>query len=265
MVLLSPETDTVPAVAWLFTSRPDSAKVARTARAYVLHGGAWESLYEADWEEPPIREPWRILPHEGLRVLVGLGDVLERIVLDEPPVYAELGLGEVLVEWSGPRGGTYHLVEGEMVLGDRTVSGLGLDMARSWTPEGTQHGHWAFLVSGDSLQVVFHSPTSRPPGSGAWRGWARIDFRDLRWPVLTMQWTEVRSYGPARRDVPVEWSLSAPDGEVTVELAATATHLEAGEGDGAQLPVRGLFGVSGTLTFEGGLYPVRGVLRHVQP
>jgi len=150
------------------------------------------------------------------------------------------------------------------VLGDRTVSGLGLDMARSWTP-ADRHGDWAFLVSGDSLQVVLHSPTLRPPGSGAWRGWARLDFRQLRWPVLTMQWPDLRAFEQARRDVPVAWSIAAPDGEVRVELSAAGAHLEAGEGEGAQLPVRGVFGVVGTLSFEGGLYPVRGLVRHIQP
>jgi hypothetical protein len=264
LALVSFDADSLLAVTWLFTARPDSTSVARTARALVLHDVTWETVFDDAWEGPVIREPWRVMPHNGLRVLVGLGDVLDRIVLDEPDAYMELVLGDVLTEWSGPRGGTYHLLEGQVVLGDRAVDGLGLDMARSWTEED-RHGDWAFLVSGDSLQVVLHSPTLRPPGSGAWRGWARLDFRQLQWPVLTMQWPDLRAFERARRDVPVAWSVAAPDGEVTVELSAAGTHLEAGEGEGAQLPVQGLFGVVGTLSFEGGLYPVRGLLRHVQP
>jgi hypothetical protein len=264
VVLLSLDADSLLAVAWLFTAQPDSTSVARAARAFVLHDVTWETVFEDAWEGPVIREPWRVLPHGGLRVLVGLGDILDRIVLEGPDTHAELVLGDVLSEWSGPRGGTYHLLEGQVVLGDRKVDGLGLDMARSWT-EDDRHGDWAFLVSGDSLQVVLHSPTLRPPGSGAWRGWARLDFRQLQWPVLTMQWPDLRAFEQARRDVPVAWGVLAPDGEVTVELSAAGAHLETDEGEGAQLPVRGLFGVVGTLSFEGGLYPVRGLLRHVQP
>jgi hypothetical protein len=211
-----------------------------------------------------MRAPWRLVPHGDFRILVGQGDVLERLVFAAGPGHGELVLNETLTEWSGPRGGTYRVLEGALVLPEGARRGLLLDMSRNRIPAERRHGDWAFLVSGDSLQVVLHSPTAEPPGSGAWRGWGRLHFRDLRWPVLTMAWPEVRAFEPARRDVPVAWSVTDPDGEISVDLSASGAELQAGPGEGPQFPVEGLFGVTGTLRVEGGAYPVRGVLHHVQ-
>ena len=119
--------------------------------------------------------------------------------------------------------------------------------------------------NGDSLQVVLENPTAAAPGTPeACRGWARLDFRDLQWPQLTIDWAEVRAYQPARQDVPVSWTVTSPDGEVEGVLQVQSAQIQAGDGPGPLLPVDALFLVSGTLRIEGGSYPVRGLFRHTR-
>lgn len=238
--------------------------MARSARVLVLRETEWEPVFRDDWEDPPTPAPWRVVPRGGLHLLVGADDALERVVYEEEARHLELIPGGTLMEWRGPRGGSYHLMEGAARVGGRAVEGYMLDVSRSTGPGEPAHGGWAFLVSGDSLQVALHDPRPGASGPETWRGWARLDFRGLRWPAVSVEWTEVRAFEEARRDVPVAWRIASPGDEVTGELETTGVHVEAGEGPGPQLPVSGLFGVRGTLTVEARDFPVSGLLRHVQ-
>jgi hypothetical protein len=159
----------------------------------------------------------------------------------------------------------YRLLDAAVYLSDQKVDGLALDMTRVRSADHDE-GDWAFLVSGDSLQVVLENPSAAAPGTvGAYRGWARLDFRDLQWPDLTVDWAEVRAFQPARQDVPVSWTVTSEDGGVQGTLQVQSAQIQPGQGDGPVLPVDALFLVSGTLEIEGGAYPVRGIFRHTRP
>lgn len=264
LVLLGASDDSLLAIPWLLSARAAPGGVARSARVLVLREAEWEPVFRDDWEDPPTPTPWRVLPRGGMRVVVGGGDALERLVYDDGTHHLELAPGGTLMEWRGPRGGSYRLLEGSARVGGRLVNGAVLDVSRSAGTGEPDHGDWAFLTSGDSLQVALHGTRPGPAEPGTWRGWARLDFRSLRWSALTVEWAEVRAFEEARRDVPVAWRVTSAGDEVTGELRATGVHVEAGEGPGPQLPVSGLFGVRGTLTVEGRTFPVIGVLRHLQ-
>ncbi len=92
-----------------------------------------------------------------------------------------------------------------------------------------------------------------------------MDFRNLQWPALTVDWSEVRAFQPARHDVPVAWTISSEGDDVSGALEARTAHISPGEGPGPVLPVDALFEVSGTLKIQGGVYPVRGFFRHRRP
>ncbi len=256
--------DTAFVVPWFFRTRTLPGTVERGVRGWLARGTAWEAVYTRAWQTEPTRAPWRILPHESLGLVVGEGDAVEALVFHEGPRALELELGELLMEWT--RGGeeVYRLVDGTLLLGEERVPGLILDMARTASADAGLPGDWAFLVSGDSLQVVLEAESpAAVEESGEYRGWARLDFRDLRLPEITVDWAEVRSFPPARREIPASWTLTSPDLQGVLEV--TSTQAEAREGPGPLLPVDALFGVSGTLTLEGGDYPVRGIVRHTRP
>lgn len=255
--------DSAVIVPWLTTARTRPGGVDRTARAWLARGETWEGFYDQSWQTPPTRVPGRLLPYGSFRLLVGPEDAVTSIVFEEDLRELELSLASVLMEWVDQRGESYRLMDASVYLADQQVDGLALDMARVRDSDESPAGDWVFLVSGDSLQVVLESPTRAEPGEeGAYRGWARLDFRDLRFGSLTMDWGEVRAFQPARRDVPVAWTLTSTEGDMEGVLQVRTAQIQAGEGEGPVLPVDALFEVTGTLSIEGGDYPVRGLFRH---
>lgn len=254
-------------VPWLITAETRPGAVDRQARGFLARGNSWENFYNETWETPPSRAPWRIIPHGSLRLVVGDGDAVEGIIFSEGPRQLELELsGGALMEWTGNRGQIYRLLEGAAYLSDQPVDGIVLDMTRVHDAEETAQGDWAFLTSGDSLQVIFENPTAAPPGTkGGSRAWARLDFRDLRWPALTLDWADVRGFQPARQDVPVSFTITSDDDDMGGVLQVQSAQIQAGAGEGPLLPVDALFLVAGTLRIEGGSYPVRGLFRHTRP
>lgn len=266
VVFLTTRSDSAIVVPWLVTARTRPGGVDRTARGFLARNGAWEPFFQSTWETSPTRVPWRILPRESMRLIVGDEENLDRIVFEEGSRQLHVILEDALVEWSGQRGETFRLVEGSLLLSSQRVAGIALDMARARRADDGPLGGWAFLTSGDSLQVVLHSPRARPPGAvGAWRGWARTaNEAELQWPALTLAWESTRAFEQARREVPSSWSLASPDGELRGAIEAQSSWLDVGEGEGPQLPVDALFEVGGTVTLDGGDYPVQGLVRYEQ-
>jgi hypothetical protein len=115
------------------------------------------------------------------------------------------------------------------------------------------------------MQVVLEDGArDTGPEGGDYSLWARIDFVRRQWQGIRLTWTDVRSFEPARRDVPMSWDLTSPEGELTGSLTTPTPFLEAGEGEGPILPVEALFQVEGFLELDGARYPVQGLLRHSQ-
>jgi len=256
-------------VPWLLSAQTRPGGVQRHARGLLARGTSWDAFYDQRWETPPTRTPWRILPHGSLRLLVGEGDAVEAVIFTEGQRQLELEFGAgALVEWTGMRGQLYRLVEGAAYLSEQRVPGMILDMSRVHGADAAAQGDWAFLISGDSLQVVLENPTASPAGQpGGYRVWARLDFRDLQWPSVTVDWAEVNAFQPARQDVPVSWTLSSEDPDLPLDgvLQVQSAQIQAGEGTGPVLPVDAVFLVAGTLRVEGRTFPVHGLFRHTRP
>ena len=259
--------DSAFVVPWLMTAQIRPGGVDRRARGYLARGATWEGFYDESWETPPSRTPWRIHPHSSLRLVVGEADAIQGVIYSQGARQLELDLtGGTLMEWTGTRGQVFRLVEGAAFLAEQRVAGLVLDMTRVHAADEAAQGDWAFLVSGDSLQMVLENPTAAPPGTpGACKAWARLDFRDLQWPTLTVEWAEVSSFPAARQDVPVSLAVSSEDGDLSGVLTVQSAELRAGAGEGPVLPVDALFLVGGTVVIEGRTYPMRGLFRHSRP
>lgn len=265
VVFLNPRTDSLLIVPWIVSARTLPGGVRREARGLLGRADTWEPFFTDQWETAPTREPWRVLPRGQMRLVVGENEVLEQIVFDQGPRQLAVELGGARAEWSGQRGETFRVLDGTLVLSATRIPGLVLDMARGRTAREAP-GDWAVLTAGDSLQLVLHAPVAQAPGtSGAFRGWALLGSDDLQWPRVTIEWTETRNFERARRSVPSRWSVRSSGGEMAADLSVRAAHLEAGTGDGPQLPVDALFEVQGTVRLDSLTYPVQGLLRHVQP
>lgn len=265
IVFLTTRGDSTLVVPWSFTARTRPGAVDRTIKAWLARSDTWDPFLAERWESPPTRVPWRILPRGPARLIVGEGDALERIYFEEGPRRLEVALGDLLAEWTGPRAQTFRIHEGITVLASGEVPGIILDMARAWSSEDPTPGDWAFLISGDSVQVVLEEQ-AKVPGQegGTFSGWGRVEFSDRQWQGIRLVWSETRSFEPARRDVPMAWEIQDDGTGMGGDLTAVAPFLEAEEGDGPVLPVDALYQVSGTLSLDGRAYPVQGMMRHSQ-
>jgi len=265
IVFLTFQGDSTLLVPWSFTARTRPDGVDREVRGWLARSDTWDPFLSEQWEGRPNVAPWRLLPHGPVRLVVGMEDALETIIFESGARNLEVNLGELLAEWAGQRAQTYRVHKGTVVLSDQTVDGHLLDMARAWADGDDPPGDWGILLSGDSLQVVFEDlgQDSGPEG-GAFSFWARIEFLGRQWQGVRLAWSEVRSFEPARRDVPMSWEIQSTEGDLVGSLTTMAPFLEVMEGEGPMLPVDALFQVAGTLTLGGEDFPVRGFIRHVQ-
>jgi len=266
LVFMTTRQDSSLLVPWLTSARTHPGGVRREARGYLARSGAWEPFFADAWDTSPTRLPWRIVPRGQMRLIVGGDDALEQILFDEGPRQLEVVLQEPFVEWSGTGGETFRLLDGALILSSTRLPGLILDMTRGRPVRDPPGGDWAIVVAGDTLQMVLHAAEASPPGTpGAFQAWALTGLQELRWQDVTVRWGETRAFERARRDVPVEWSATADDGDMQIDLAVRNAQMEAGEGEGPQLPVNALFEVEGTLRIGSAVHAVRGLLRHIQP
>ncbi len=265
IVFVGTGSDSIFVVPWLWSVRTGGEQVLRHARGWLLRGDVWDPFFDERWSTPPFRDPWRPLPHGPLRLMVGSGGALEQISHQSTGRTLDVTLESSLAEWTGRQGESFRFLEGGLVLAERRVPGLVLDLNRAREVGDDEGGDWMILASGDSVMSVMHTPLRADNlAPAAWRGRARVDFRDIPLTRITVEWAAVRAFDRARRDVPVGWTLDTPDGAVEGRLDARSSNLVAGEGEGPLLPVDGLFEVAGTLTLEGVEYPVHGLLRHTQ-
>lgn len=126
MVFVVADTDTAAVLD--FRTRDAGARVHRTARGWVQHGGGWTPLYDLTWEGTGMRRAWRLVPHGPIRLRVGLDDEIEAIVVrDEDRVVAALEVRDFIAEWMPF--GTAQLVlrQASLALGDAPVEGWLVD------------------------------------------------------------------------------------------------------------------------------------------
>lgn len=263
IVFLGEDVDSTLVVPWMFSNEDRGAAVERQARGWLSRNGSWEAFHQETWRTDATRAPWRLLPNGPVRFVVGANDALQEVVYERGSRRLEVGFGGLLADWADPGGQAFRIYEGSALLATQRVEGLLLDANRTRT-SGPVHGDWAFLASGDSLQIVLDGVRPHDVPVGGASAWARVDFRQLQWTDLHVEWTEFRAFERARRDVPVTWRIAASDGSFEALLQAETAEIEAGEGSGPLLPVYALFEVEGELVVEGIPFPVRGLLGHTQ-
>lgn len=267
VTFVSTTGDSLFTVPWVVEATTMAGGVARTARAWLGRGGQWQPFLRAAWTTPPSREPWRIVPRGPLRILVGPGDRLDRILHDGGSRQVEVALEETVVEWTGNRGGSFHVREGGMTLGDRRVPGWVLDVSQGIRAQEGTLGDWLFLTSGDSLAMVVQAPiqTRESEEDVAYQGWAWFEGREYQWSRVDVAWAGLRSFEPARRDIPDSLSFATPDGLLDGSARVRDILLEVRDGPGPVLPVDGIMEVAGSLVLNERRVEVHGILRHRQP
>ena len=260
VVFLDSASDTTMFVPWDFESRSGSDGIQRTIRGWLGRGQQWALFMEDEWNTPPSRAPWRILPRGPARIVMDAEDALVSIYYMEGLRDLNVELGATLAEWGGQRGEIYRLSEGHARLAETETDGLILDVSTARVSGQPEPAEWALLSGGSS----FHLLLADPEGPGSYRAWLLDGDEEQAWPEVNVEWAETRGFERARRPVPVLWRASTADGSLTAEFEAVSSHIKALVGDGAILPTLGMFEVSGTVQIGDTETEVSGFLRHFQ-
>lgn len=250
-------------VAWSFSANTREDAVDREARIWLARGGVWDAFHQSSWETPAARAPWRIIPHEGVRIIVGERDALTALLYRGAGRELEMWLGEALAGWTSRPGELIQMREASTILSDNAVAGTLVDLSFARQASGATPGSWALLISED-IQVFLRGPFDAAADS-TFYGWGTLRARNFDWPSVVVTATRSRAFEPARRDVPVAWRFQSPDADLTGRIEAMSTHMEAGEGPGPQLPLIAISEVEGSIVIDTVPHRVRGVLYHRAP
>lgn len=250
-------------VAWSFSASTRADAVDREARIWLARGGQWDPFFRAAWESAATRAPWRIVPHEGIRIIVGERDALTALLYRSGGRELEVWPGEALAGWSSRPGEMVQVREASTILSESAATGKLVDISFAQRASDTTPGSWAFLTSGD-VQVFLRGSFDAQADS-TYQGWGALGDGNFDWPGVSMVATRSTAFEPARRDVPVAWQLRSPDDGLTGRIEAMSTHMETAEGPEPQLPMLAISEVEGSIEIEGTPYRVRGVFYYRAP
>ena len=274
MTFLGPG-DALPTAAILdFQTLSDSAGVRRGARARVVDGEEWIGLMDEAWEMAPMREPWRLVPHAPLRLLVSDAGELTALEL-MGDVEARLEPGPVLDEHAPDAGTRLVLRQATMVVDGTPHAGvlldaqLGRSVGAGFLPRTTDDtlaapvsptarpGTEALLLDASGWYLVVASSAH---GQVAWvhnagRGEARAGLR--------LEPAEMETFVEGAVEVPIAWRVLGPGGEVAGELTGEASDRSvlAGPGDVTAL---GYVLVSGWIEDRSARRQVFGLVRTIR-
>jgi hypothetical protein len=261
---VSADVDSVLVVPWEFLTERRGAVDLHERRLRLGRPASWEQLALDVDTTGPVPGLVRILPGRRIRILVGEDGAIEALESRDPDRALALDIEIPLAQWSGPGTEGVRFHRALLQLADTTASGFLLDLNRSWPDPEQERGDWIFVQGGDGFQLALSEvgEIARSPDMTRFRGWGRIAVREMQWGALRADWSEVRAFERARRDIPVVWEIATADDELSGVLEVVSSHLRAGEGEGPLLPVDAFHLVRGSFTFEGDTFEVTGIARH---
>lgn len=292
LIFLGPGAELPTAAVFDFAALSDSTHLHRGVRARLVDGVDWVSLMDAGWEMEPMREPWRLVPHGPLKVVVGDAGELDALLL-RGDVDVRLETGPAIDEYSPDAGTQLVIRQGRLRLGAEPVPGILLDaqLARAVNPASVrrppvapedtsaleaendipadtlaaepdpspapQEGAEGLVVDNSGFYVVFAASAA---GDFAWVSYGERD--DVR-RGTRLEPTEWEPYEEAAAQAPVAWRVVTPGGGLAGELRAEAAdrsvlNPEVGPG------MLGYAIVTGYIEDRGVRRNVYGLVRHVR-
>jgi hypothetical protein len=260
IVFMTTDRDSLIIVPWLFRMSTSQESVDRTSEGWLAQNGIWESFFTDQQNSELTRHPFRVYPSGAMALVVGSNDVIEKIIYEEGLRYLEISIEEEVLEWNGSQGEMFRINQGAINLRDLLIEGMILDMNRTYTKGSVLPGEWMFLTGPNDLVVIIRATEE----SSNYTAWVKRGDQEYHWPDIEMEWSSVRSFEEARRDIPIAWRIRSLDGEMDISLTSVSMELNAVAGEGPILPVEGLHQVSGSLILTGDYLGMQGLVRHVQ-
>ncbi len=252
-------SDTAMFVPWEFENRVNEGEIGQSIRAWLGRSGQWEMFVREDWSTPLVETPWRIVPHGSARLVMGFNNVLRELYFVEGLRDVSIRPVQTIAEWVGSRGDRYTLLSGSAVLAGREIPGLVLDASTTFHGDSSAVSETILLV-GDDLRLL----VADGHREGSSRAWALADDTSIALSRVEVSWPRTVPLERARREVPVVWQIESRIPPLTGEVEAISSHQYLGEGDGALLPVVGIYEVRGEVTLGATTVQVSGLVRHSQ-
>ncbi|HUG41280.1 MAG TPA: hypothetical protein VMM12_12390 [Longimicrobiales bacterium] len=135
LVFLGPGEDLPTAAIFDFAALSDSTALRRGVRARIVDGVEWVALMDEGWEMEPMRDPWRLVPHGPLEVIVGDAGEMDALLF-RGEVDLRLEPGATIAEYSPDPGTQLVLRQARLRFGSEPVPGILLDaqLARAVHP-----------------------------------------------------------------------------------------------------------------------------------
>lgn len=266
-ILLSRQADAPVAAVLDFTADENSDSIHRSAAAWLLTDGAWRRLLQASWQTEPVREPWRLVPHEELRLLVGDRGEIEALVHRADSTGFRLVPSVAVAEWSAGDAAQFRLRRGELRLQDRSIVGVLLDLQTGARAAGAATADVAFLTDGEGAHLILAENGTGSISARLFRDAEELVWEELKLTPLAAEVSpgaegavhevadaEARTAGHADG-----WRIAGTSDDFAGELRATGDSLDtpaAGAGAGVQTVV-----VDGWIEARGERRTVFGVVR----
>lgn len=301
LIFLGPGEELPTAAIFDFAALSDSSSLRRGVRARLVDGQEWVPLLDEGWEMQPMREPWRLVPHGPLKVVVGDAGEMDALLL-RGDVELRLEPGASIAEYSPDAGTQLVLRQGRLRLGTEPVTGILLDaqLARAVSPAAARAG-FADTAAADSAAapgadtgsagsetggadetpaVADPAPTARPgaegllldnsgyyvvfaPSAEGDMAWVHAGGRDDVRRGARLVPFEWETLRESGVEAPTAWRVSSPGEALGGELRAQAADRALLEG-GADPGVIGYVIVTGWIEDRGVRRNVYGLIRHVR-
>ncbi|HUE77532.1 MAG TPA: hypothetical protein VMM83_06280 [Longimicrobiales bacterium] len=295
LVFLGPGAELPTAAVFDFAVLSDSATLRRGIRVRLVDGVEWIPLMDAGWEMERMREPWRLLPHGDLKVIVGSAGELDALVLAGEELRVRLDPGSSIAEYSPDAGTQLVLRQAELRLGGEPIAGILLDaqLGRAVNPsaippatteasgeEGGQAEEPGEDAEGDYSLVVDPAPAARAgaealllDNAGYYVVFAASAEGDIAWVhaagrddirrAARLEPLEWEPFEEAGVQVPIAWRVRSPGDLLGGELRSEAAD-RAVLGEGAGIGAMGYVVVTGWIEDRGVRRNVYGLVRHVR-
>lgn len=199
--------------------RPLGNRALRSVQAWMTTDAGWTVLALDRWEAAPLRQPWRVLPHGPLRLLVEDGGDLEALVFGREASSPRLESGPLAGEWNAGADARVLLRGAELRVGATATPGVLVDVELgSMTLPDTVLGTRAVLTDGEGGIVVLVMLPEE--------GLHALAFRGAQAEVLPLQ--AVVPEGSTR------WRLLSAEEEVLGELSPRDERAEEPVAQGAE-------------------------------
>lgn len=163
LLFLTPQAPDLTAAGFDFALLDDSLHTYRSARILVEQDSAWRTVMDTAWSTEPMRSAWRLVPFGPLHLLVGEGDELEALAVEDDPE-TRLILRRAIDEFSPDAGTRLQIREADLVTGDHRVTGLVLDIQMGRSIAGSGAPKTIAAASGGRLAAVLEAANPTAPG-----------------------------------------------------------------------------------------------------